>query len=143
MTSQVPGRVFSIDGSPDSGGCAVAGNLNDMNAVKHRCQRALCAVQDRFHITGLPPHAFLLQQIVSDCALGLVFGRFGQLFVATEDDYTHPFLRAHPFVRFDADQRVGAHPVDLLPNRGKAIQGIILVGEIDWHYVGLIPLGTR
>jgi len=36
----------------------VTGNVTDVNAVKDRHQRALGAVQDRFHVTGLP-HALL------------------------------------------------------------------------------------
>lgn len=51
----------------------MTGNVTDVNAVKDRHQRALGAVQDRFHATGLLPHALLLQHIVSDYALGLVF----------------------------------------------------------------------
>src|ERR1022692_1369116 len=117
--------ALSQTGSTSSGSRAVAGNLTEVNAEKDRHQRALRAVQDRFHVTGLPPHGFLLQYIMSDCALGLVFGRIRQFLVPTEDDYTHPFLRAHHLVRFDADQGVFAHPVDLLSNRASAIKGII------------------
>lgn len=102
----------------------MAGNLSDVDSTKDRHQRALRAVQDRFHVTGLPPHALPLQKMVSNCARGLVFGCIGQLFLATEDDHTHPFLRAHNLIRFDTNQGVLA----VIFGTKKDLAAVFLVG---------------
>jgi hypothetical protein len=121
----------------------MAGNLKASNAVVDRHQRTGCTVKDRFHVSRLPPHGPLCQQAVGECPRALPFRRISQLLVATKDNDTHPLLRAHYFGRFDADPRVGAHPLDLLADRGKAIQVVILVSEIEWHDVRLGPLSAR
>lgn len=43
-----------------SGDGTVAGNPGDVDAEEDRHQRALHAVEDRLHVTGLPPHGVLL-----------------------------------------------------------------------------------
>jgi hypothetical protein len=53
---------FELGGTPGSGGCTVARNLSDVNAVKDKHQRAVDAAQDGFRVSGLPPYGSLLHQ---------------------------------------------------------------------------------
>src|SRR4029450_7550113 len=107
---------------------AVAGDLIEVNAVEDGYQRARGATEDRLHIRGLPPHAGLLQHVEGRYAHAMPFRLIGQLLVAAESDDAHPLLRAPPLVHFDTDQRVGPHPLDLSPDRGKTIERTSSVG---------------
>jgi hypothetical protein len=40
----------------------------------------------------------------------------------TRDDDAHPIMMIDYFIRFDTDQRIGAHPFDLLTERGKTVE---------------------
>lgn len=42
----------------------VARNLRNVDAVEHWHHRSLCAMEDCFNVTRLPPHCFPLQQFV-------------------------------------------------------------------------------
>ena len=118
-------------------------NLRDVNAVEARRQLAFCTAEYRSRVSGLPPHSFLLDQTVGGVALHRPLGRIGQLLVATLDDNAHPVLRVDHLVNLDADQGVGAHPLDLLSDHRKAIEVIIVVGELERHDVRLVPACAR
>lgn len=76
---------------------AVASNLETVNAVEDRHDRARCAAECRFHVGGLPPHGAPFQQRVGECARALAFGRIGKLLVAAEHDDTQPPRSEAPF----------------------------------------------
>ena len=118
----------------------MAGHPIDPNTVEDRHQRAR---PGRFNVRWLPPHGRFLEKLVCDGAGALPLWRVGQFLVATENDHTHPLLLAHDLVDLDTNPRVGTHPLDLLPNRGKAIEGVIMVGEVYGHDIGLSPVRAR
>ena len=64
--------------------------------------------------------------------------RFGQFLVAAVGQNAHPLRRAGDFVNLETNLGIGAHPFDLLSERGKDIEVTRFVRQVDRHYIGLI-----
>src|SRR5208337_3210286 len=62
---------------------------------------------------------------------------------AAEHDDTHPLIVIRPFIDLQANERIGAHPFDLLPERGDPVQMLSVVREIDRNNVGLSTACAR
>ena len=71
------------------------------------------------------------------------WGIFGSSSSVTEHDDAHPLLRTYHLVCFDADLGVSAHPLDLLPDGGEAIQSIHRRRQINRHDLWLALVGAR
>src|ERR1035437_2588930 len=89
-----------------------------------------------------PPHRALLEYLVSQIPLELVFGSVRQLFVVAEDDDAQPLKGAGDFICLDTDARVRAHPLDLLAGRRESVKMPFVVSDIDGHNIRLVIAGT-
>src|SRR5438876_4281564 len=58
----------------------------------------------------------------------------------SESNDAHPVIVSSDFVNLHADQRILAHPLDLLSHRGEAVQAISVVAKINgndvWSIIG-------
>src|ERR1700730_7974948 len=86
----------------------------------------------------LPPHRAFLQNLESVRARIFIFGRIRYLLLATNHNNAHPVIVTRSFINLQTDQRIGAHPLDLLPQRGAPVEMLSIVREVDRHNVGLI-----
>jgi len=57
--------------------------------------------------------------------------------VASDGDYAAPLSVANDFIYFYANERIGAHPLDLLTQRREAVDMIFIGGEIDRNDIRL------
>jgi hypothetical protein len=141
--SEVWRRVLeAIDRLAGSRGGGTPGNMGNVDAVEERHEGAFPTVEDRFHVTRLPPHGVLLQQFAGHFSLNTPLRRIRKFLVSTGDDYACPLPRVHDLIRFGAHERVGTHPRDLLPDSAKAIQAIMMIDEREWHDIRLGALGA-
>jgi len=62
--------------------------------------------------------------------------------VPTSNDDTLPLLRTVDLIELESDQRVFAHPLDLLADRGSAIQTVLVIGEEHGDDIWLVPPRT-
>lgn len=67
-----------------------------------------------------------------------IFARIRDFHVLSKDNDARPIVVASNFVGFYADQRILPHPFDLLPQRGKAVQAVDLIGKINGNDIGPI-----
>ena len=118
---------------------ASSGDPIDMDAIHD--YRMPLAVTDPGG-SRLPPIAPSLKERFRPLSRLRLFGRILDFLVAAENDDRLPMVPVLHIVDLQADQRVGAHPVDLLADRGKPIDAPALgvEREMDWHYVGLVVL---
>ncbi len=92
----------------------------------------------RYRVSRLPPHGPFFEDGLGVKPERGIFGFLGQFFVAAKNDHTDPVVVVHDLVRFDAHQWIGAHPFDLLSDRGETVQTVGFVGEVDRDDVWLI-----
>lgn len=69
-------------------------------------------------------------------------GRVREFLEAPVHNDAGPLFRVHDLIRLHADQRVRAHPVDLLSDGGECVEVIIVVRKIDWEDVRLGSLNA-
>ena len=62
--------------------------------------------------------------------------------ILSKDDNARPIVMAADLVGLHTDQRILPHPFNLPPQRGKAVQAVGVVGEIDGNDVRPIVAGT-
>ena len=91
----------------------------------------------------LPPHGAFLQELVSLPARGAECGRIGQLLIATKNHDAHPLIAIRPLINLQADERIGAHPLDLLSECGEPVEMLSIVREVDWKNIGLVVACAR
>jgi len=74
-----------------------------------------------------------------------IFSRIRNFYVLSKDNDARPIVVAVNFVGLHADQRILPHPFNLPPQRGKAVQAVGVVGEIeiDGNDVGPVVTGAR
>ena len=64
-----------------------------------------------------------------------IFSRIRNFHVLPKDNDARPIVAAVNFVGLHADQRILPHPFNLPPQRGKAVQAVGVVDEIDGNDV--------
>jgi hypothetical protein len=117
----------------------------DGNPEIHSLQRsgganwAVVATVYSSRIPRLPPICFPGQESMNHFLLGFI----GDRMISSEYDYTLPLLRGYDLISLQADQRIGAHPRDLLTNCREGVNIMPFNTEIDRNDVGLGALSTR
>ncbi len=71
-----------------------------------------------------------------------IFSRIRNFYVLSKDNDARPIVVTVNFVGLHADQRILPHPSNLPPQRGKAVQPVGVVGEIDGNDVGPVVTGA-
>src|SRR5665213_1585886 len=94
----------------------VARNLYNLNTKVDWHQGPFGTFNDGFCIARLPPDCSSLEHSVCEFALSFPFRRIEEFLIAAKDNETYPFLRAHYFICFDANEWIRTHPLNLLPN---------------------------
>jgi len=71
-----------------------------------------------------------------------IFASIRDFHVLSKDNDARPIVVASNFVGLYTDQRILPHPFDLLPQRGKAVQAVGLIGKINGNDIGPIVAGA-
>ena len=71
-----------------------------------------------------------------------IFSRIRNFHVMSKDNDAHPIVVASNFVGLYADQRILPHPFNLSPQRGKAVQAVGVIREIDGNDVRPVVAGA-
>jgi hypothetical protein len=109
-----------LSGNFNRVGCrSASGHLFNADPVEDRRAPfpALSGDTSRF-----PPHGAALQNLESVSARALMFWRIGQLLIATKHNNAYPSVMIRPFISFQADKRIRAHPFNLLSERGDSVK---------------------
>ena len=80
-----------------------------------------------------PPCRVFPQQLAGAAANGCAGTRTRDLLVATEDEHGRPLGAADDLLDLEAHARILAHPADLLAERGKPVDEILVRIEIERH----------
>jgi hypothetical protein len=120
----------------------VTGDVVNVDAIEDGAGKSGFASRLGGGVSGLPPHSAVFEGVLSGAANFPVFGFFGEFLETTENDNASPVIVGKDFVGFDADERIGAHPIDFLAEGGEAVETVAFVSEIDGNDVGLVGAGT-
>lgn len=111
----------------------------DVNAIKDGDVSIEPFASLRGGKSGLPPQRPPdLKQRLRALSLLRVFGSIRKLLVTASNDNTRPIQVVPDFVGLHTDQRVRAHPLDLLTHRRESIKATGRAREVDRHDVRLI-----
>src|SRR5690349_6887529 len=117
-----------------------AGHVADVNAEHNRSTWFVPAERNRGR---LPPGGMPLKEALGYASRALILESVWELLITPEYDDARPLPVAHEFVDFEADKRILSHPVDLLTQRGVAIEELSLQIDMNGNDVRLVVLGAR
>jgi hypothetical protein len=92
----------------------------------------------RDRVAALLPKRALLEQRANVCSSFGTFGSVRNFDVLAKDHDAFPIVVSADVVGFDTDERVLAHPFNLLSDSRKPVKSIRIETEIDRHDVGAI-----
>ena len=112
-------------------------DLANIDAEVNEIERTLGAADHGPRVAGFPPYWPFAEEVMREFSFGIVLRLGGKFFVAAERDDAGPLLSTGDLVGFDADERIGTHPCNFLPDGRKTVEGCLMAGEIEWRDVGL------
>src|SRR5690349_19789361 len=90
------------------------------------------------HPGRLPPHNMLLEQFVSLNSGSVILREIWKLLILSKNNDALPLIVRSTLIDLEADLRIGAHPLDLLPKCGEGVDVISMKYEIDRNDIGLV-----